>query len=338
LWFIWSAPEEAPGKSIRVQVQRVNKRVDPHTLPLNSMYYPPHLKMKNQDGQVVLAYWHGNPDSKNPKNYPLNNYIYPLLGLDGETLIAESPHDHIHHRGIFWAWVRNERVGEWHGDWWIPRGITCDPEQLTFADGHVFSRFAAKHTWIYQKSKGGQKDRFMTEYAVCRIFNPDKDTRLVDVDVMLKARGEGVRIGGQTAADKGYSGLTVRFGNAEKVRIETDEQLIEKSSLNQVTAKWIDWTGFFHAPDSKERLPHRSGAAVMVHPSHPDFPPEWITRYYGPINVAWPGLKMQKIPQDKPVILRYRLHVHRGTAKEAGVNQQYQAYAADWKWVQKPLR
>ena len=70
----------------------------------------------------------------------------------------------------------------------------------------------------------------------------------------------------------------------------------------------------------------------MAHPSHPDYAPEWITRYYGPINVAYPGLDMLALPDGKPLNLRYRFWVHRGGALDGKVAEQYAAYAADWKW------
>ena len=40
--------------------------------------------------------------------FPRNNYIHPLYSLSGDTLTEDFPDDtpgnHLHHRGIFWAW------------------------------------------------------------------------------------------------------------------------------------------------------------------------------------------------------------------------------------------
>ena len=33
-----------------------------------------------------------------------SNYFHPLYDLDGNVLTEDFPKDHIHHRGIFWAW------------------------------------------------------------------------------------------------------------------------------------------------------------------------------------------------------------------------------------------
>jgi hypothetical protein len=70
----------------------------------------------------------------------------------------------------------------------------------------------------------------------------------------------------------------------------------------------------------------------MARPNHPDYPPEWLMRFYGVLNVSWPGLNMAEIPRDKPVRLCYRLLIHRGDARETDVEAQYRIYTADWKW------
>ena len=33
-----------------------------------------------------------------------SNYFHPLYDVDGNVLTEDFPNDHIHHRGIFWAW------------------------------------------------------------------------------------------------------------------------------------------------------------------------------------------------------------------------------------------
>jgi hypothetical protein len=295
-------------------------------------YKDPMLAVTTVDGKPVLSYWHGTPDFKNAKKYPLNDFIDPVIGLDGETLTVASPPDHVHHRGVFWAWVRNERVGKWQADWWMPNGIHAEAGELDRGfDGPVYSRFAARHFWTYQPDKPTGGERFIEESFVCRVYQTTREGRAVDLDLSLTALEDGIRIGGQTALDKGYGGMSCRFANATNVRIESDRGLIQEDSLNHVKAVWVDWTGMFVGTDGKRRE-DRSGGALLVHPSHPDCPPEWIVRAYGPINVAWPGLRMLDLPKGKPVHLRYRLWIHRGDAKAGRVSEQFRAYAADWGW------
>ncbi|MGQ9650766.1 MAG: DUF6807 family protein [Phycisphaerae bacterium] len=298
----------------------------------STRYEEPFLHLAAGPDRPMLSYWHGPADLKNTKRYPLNDFIHPVIGLDGEELTAASPGDHIHHRGIFWAWVRTERQGQWQNEWWIPREFVAEPGRLEHdADGTTSCRFTAEHFWTYRPADPARKERFVRETVDCRLYCGSASGRALDIDLTLTALVDGIRIGGQTAADKGYGGMTCRFGSATEVRMENDQGPISADSLNHVVARWVDWTGRFIGPDG-QRLPHRSGAALMVHPSHPTYPPEWIVRAYGPIGVAYPGLEMMDLHKDKPLHLRYRLWIHRGDAIAGKVPEAYQAYIADWKW------
>lgn len=295
-------------------------------------YHEPFLRVAAGPDKPMLSYWHGPADSANARHYPLNDFIHPLIGLDGEELTAASPGDHIHHRGVFWAWVRTERQGGWQNEWWIPRDFVAEPGRLEHDDGGATScRFTAEHFWTYHPADPARGERFVREVVDCRVYGGSADGRAVDVDLTLTALVDGIRIGGQTTADKGYGGMTCRFGSATEVRMENDQGVIGSDSLNHVVAKWVDWTGRFTGPDGR-RLPHRSGAALMVHPSHPAYPPEWIVRAYGPVGLAYPGLEMIDLPKNRPVCLRYRLWIHRGEAGPGKVPEAYRAYIADWRW------
>lgn len=297
-----------------------------------SLYREPFLEVRTAQGAPVLTFWHGAADCKNARKYPLNDFIHPLTGLDGEMLTAASPGDHVHHRGIFWAWVRTERQGKWQNEWWIPREFVADPGIIEHdASGATSCRFTAEHFWTYRPADAAKSERFVRELLDCRVYGNSSCGRAVDVALTLTAIEDDVRIGGQTDLDKGYGGMTCRFGSAGEVRMENDAGLIQSTSLNHVVARWVDWTGLFTGPDG-QRLPHRSGAALMVHPSHPAYPPEWIVRAYGPVGLAYPGLQMIELPKGKPLILRYRFWVHRGDAATGRVAEAYRAYIADWKW------
>ena len=299
---------------------------------ITSTYEDPFLHVTAPNGAPILSYWHGPADSRNTKKYPLNDFIHPLIGLDGETLTAASPGDHVHHRGIFWAWVRTERQGKWQNEWWIPKDFVAEPGRLEHdAAGLASCRFRAEHFWTYRSAEPAKSERFVQEIVDCRAYKACADGRAVDVDLTLTALVDGIRIGGQTDLDKGYGGMTCRFGAATDVRMENDRGLVKSASLNHVVANWVDWTGMFVGPDGKQQA-LRSGAALMVHPSHPAYPPEWIVRAYGPIGLAYPGLKLIELPKGKPLQLRYRFWIHRAGAAQGKVPEAYRAYIADWNW------
>ena len=50
-----------------------------------------------------------------------SNYFHPLYDLDGNVLTEDFPKDHIHHRGIFWAWHQVRINGTTVQDQWVNR-------------------------------------------------------------------------------------------------------------------------------------------------------------------------------------------------------------------------
>lgn len=347
-WFTWTAKPGQAGKLITIELAAAGARDDRVVYRLR--YSDPRLEVRGPDDKLVLAYRHGPADPA--MKAAMTSYIHPLVGLDDEILTDCSPSDHPHHRGVFWSWVRIMQNGKLVGETWMPRDITLLPADLVTAEGPVMGRFTARHYWLHDPgspnkpanpttqagSDAVHAARLFQEDLTCRIFELGKG-RAVDIDLTLTALQDGLEIGGQTQLNKGYGGLSLRFstvqeGKATQPQVVADNQPVTEPTVNHLKALWVDWTGVFNGPDGKP-LPHRSGGALFVHPSHPPLPgsaPEWITRFYGPINVAYPGLEMLAVPRDKPMRLKYRIWIHRGDAAEGGVDAQYRAYAADWKW------
>jgi hypothetical protein len=328
-WLLLAAKSEDRGKPIAVTLSAMMKSSLP--IAYESAFKDPLVNVLTPAGKPVLSFRHGRPDPKT--KYPITDYIHPILGLDGETITDLEPADHLHHRGVFWSWVRYDRKGEPIGDWWIPTGINCESGDAKTADGPVFTRFQARH-WLTHKAKdAAEPARFIQEDVVCRVFPATSRGRAIDVEIALVALEDGVRIGGQTTLNKGYGGMTFRYGPAKQVEISLDGKVDPKDIVGG-RGRWADWSGFFPGPDGKP-LSTRSGGAVFVHPRHPDAPTTWLTRHYGALCVTWPGLEMIEVSRKEPLRLRYRLWIHRGNAIEGKVGEQYNAYAVDWKWSDK---
>lgn len=326
LWFHLKLEKQYLGKPVEAQLADYPPK---KSTPYQSKRDGEQLVLTTADAKPILSYWYGRPAPG--QKYPLTDFIHPLIGLDGETLTDKSPADHIHHRGVFWTWVRHTQNGKRLGSWWIPDTIHLNERDLSFADGPVFSRFSARHEWIYQPQDAQEGMAFVDEQLICRVFDTAPDGRAVDIDIALTALVDGISMGGTTERDKGYGGFTFRYGSAADSKIVADGQPQPKD-LNHLRARWADWTGRFKSPDGKP-AENRSGAALFAAPDHPDAPPEWITRLYGVLNVAYPGLKMLELPKGRPLRLHYRIWIHRGDSADGHVDEHYRAYAADWKWT-----
>lgn len=324
VWLTCRLPAADRGKPVIVRLSPARTGAVP---AYRSKDARPLLNISDWDGKPILSYYYGEPAPG--WKLPLTSFIHPLIGLDGETLTDLIPADHLHHRGVFWAWVRHQRGEQSVGDWWHPTEMRAVDGTCTADDGPVFTRLTARSRWVHEK-KGGSPLPIMREYVVSRVFATTPEGRAIDIDIALTALVDDFRFGGTTEKGKGYGGLTFRYAPATDIRIDADGKHIEKD-LNQLRAAWADWSGRFKDASGKPRT-DRSGVAILVHPLHPDFPPEWITRYYGVLNVSYPGLRMLELPQDRPLHLRYRLWIHRGDAAAGKVDEQQKALGADWQW------
>jgi len=69
-----------------------------------------------------------------------------------------------------------------------------------------------------------------------------------------------------------------------------------------------------------------SGAAIFVPKTHPDFPPAWLTRYYGPLCVGYPGVKGKTFQPGETLELRYRIWIHDGAVTVPQIEKAYEEY------------
>jgi hypothetical protein len=72
-----------------------------------------------------------------------------------------------------------------------------------------------------------------------------------------------------------------------------------------------------------------SGITILCHPSLPQFPPPWILRDRDAMqNPVYPGRQAVALSDTTPLILRYRLVLHRGEVQPSQIEQWQAEYAA----------
>jgi hypothetical protein len=122
---------------------------------------------------------------------------------------------------------------------------------------------------------------------------------------------------------KSYGGLALRYGPRKKTTIVTTPGG-RTEDLVVTRLPWADLSG-----DLGEKADSLSGIAILVHPKHPDHPPEWMARHYGMLAVGWPGVKERTLAPNESVTLRYRLWIHRAVREAADVQKAHDAYVAE---------
>jgi hypothetical protein len=274
----------------------------------------------------VLVYNHG-PIA--PPGAPASRgracYFHPVYGLDGEAMTDDFPRDHTYHRGMYVAWP-HIMLGDKEYELWTARGELKQ----------VFQKFLAKNTSATSAELGienawtiGDKPAVREEMWLT-IHPAAADARSIDIRLTWTSLTEPLTLSG--AEGKSYGGFNFRFGPRTKTTITVPEKtpLPEGVTADQgrvlgdllmTRLPWADFTGDFAG--AKEM----SGAAIFVHPQHPDFPPTWMTRHYGLVSVGWPGVEPKTFPAGQTITCQYRLWIHRGQKSAAQIQA---AYDSSW--------
>jgi hypothetical protein len=253
-----------------------------------------------------------------------SNYFHPLYDLDGRVLTEDFPKDHIHHRGIFWAWHQVRINGTTVQDQWVNRDSFWTVQDARIDTDSSSASLALRVVWespLYTDDRG-QRRPFVEERSVTRVHRAEGATRKIDFHQQLTALVDGVEIGGSDDA-KGYGGFSFRVAMPPDIRFTGSQGAVTPIENAVSPSPWMDVSGSYGAPA-------RSGLAVLTHPTTTGFPQPWILRARGSMqNAVYPGRRPVAIPRDRPVILRYRIVLHRGELAPADIERLQAAYAGE---------
>jgi hypothetical protein len=279
---------------------------------------PPPFKFKDvsekslglwEGASPVLVYNHGEiPFQAGRRTRRRASYFHPIYGLDGEVLTDNAPADHYHHHGLFWAWT-HVRIGSREYNFWEGDDIRIRFQRwLVKEAGSGGAKLGVENGWFLADK------RVMREELWLDVGAAFADARNIDVTLKWTPTDEPITLSG--AAGKSYGGLSLRFAPRRNTVITVpsgraaDDLLVTK-------LPWADLSAQFKG------APAPSGAAIFVHPSHPDFPPEWMTREYGLLAVGWPGVSTKTLAAGQPVTCRYRIWIHRGIPDASAIQRAY---------------
>lgn len=275
-----------------------------------------------REGDAKVLFYQRRPKSLDGK-YTRANYVHPLQGLDGETLTEDFPADHRHQRGVFWAWHQLTVGGKSLGDPWALKDSLWDVRDVrTQSTDGTLSLHTDVH-WLsplWRDADGALKP-IVREQAVITVHRAEKERRVVDFELRLTAIEPETRIGG-AAPTPGYGGFSPRLRLPPDVRFLGPRGEVKPLAGPVEPSPWIDLSGTFTGD-------HVSGVSMLIHPSTPGFPQPWILRRKGSMqNPVYPGADPVTLPVGRPLVLRYRLVLHRGAGSVEQVDRWQKEYAA----------
>jgi hypothetical protein len=259
-----------------------------------------------EKGEKVLFY------RTEPKTYDGNyercNYIHPLWGVDGVVLTEDFPVDHLHHRGIFWAWHQVWIDGRRIGDPWEIKNFDQEVTDIEFwAQKDGSGLLKTKVDWLSdQWKKNGKKVPYLTENTTVTIHPKTSSYRRIDFEISLLALEKGLSIGG-SEDEKGYSGFSVRMVLPDDVIFTGPDGIVQPEN----TA--VQSSGYINVSGSLGKEGKNAGIVIIDNPSNPGYPQPWILRSKNSMqNAAFPGNGTVPVLTSVPLVLKYSLLVYSG--------------------------
>ena len=234
---------------------------------------------------------------------------------------------------FFWAWP-HVAIEDKDYDLWIEDEIHNEfVRWLARESGPYAAILGVENGWFVNSQK------VMIERIWLHVFPADSYSQ--DINLRITWVPVIPRISLVGAPKKSYGGVSLRFN----VDLQSQPNVVtiptgRTQGGKGIRLPWVDMTANFpksitimtdksshiHAALENNRV--RSGMTIFVPPDHPDFPPTWLIRTYGPICIGWPGLTWRAFSADEPFTLAYRLRIHKGDVDTKFLSNIYDDYTA----------
>ncbi|HQH52527.1 MAG TPA: PmoA family protein [Candidatus Hydrogenedentes bacterium] len=282
-----------------------------HTLAQEAQPLTAELKGQQVDVSIDGVLFTSYKFSHDQK-YP---YFWPVIGpASGKSVTTETSEPYPHHHSLF---LGCDRVNG--GNYWQDvneRGqILSQGPEIVEAAGQ---RVVIKDECLWQQP--GQ-DPVIRDTRTITLSAPDKATRIIDFEITLNPL---VHI---TIEKTNHSLFSARMVPELSVAsggtlVNAEGKTAEQGTFG-VESPWCDYYG---ARDGVTE-----GLAIFQHPLNRWYPSKWFTRDYGffsPTPMFWPQGDFTALPVREPLTLAYRVVVHAGDVKAAGIADLSGAYKA----------
>lgn len=245
------------------------------------------------------------------EKYP---FFFPVNGpLSGGTVTSMRNGEYPHHSSLFFGCDRVNGGNYWQEG--LERGrIVSIGARILEAKGDKVV-IEDECIWKRPDAEAPIKDRrkITISAPVQGIYQLDFDIEMeMLTDVIIQKTNHSL-FSARIDAD-----LSVKQGGT---MINSEGKEGEKGTFG-IGSAWIDCSG--------KRKTGVEGIAIMQHPSNKWYPSPWFTRDYGfisPTPMYWPANDKETIlKKGEKVSLRYRVLVHEGDSKQAGIAAQFEKY------------
>ncbi|MHA1730656.1 MAG: PmoA family protein [Promethearchaeota archaeon] len=285
------------------------------------------MKLERPDDNTIRIEKNGGLFANFHYNDAVRPYLMPLVGPFGDPVTREYPlktreggsTDHVHHRSLWTAWGDVNGADNWS------EGFTGVPQvvrEVTVADaGYALAHVQADISWM---DRDGEEPN-LEERRDLFVYNTLGAETILDVRVKFTASHGDVRFG--DTKEGGFVAVRVAdpIRGSQGGRIENALGMSMEVECWGKRAAWCDYSGIVNG--------HAVGVAIMDHPDNHGYPTYWHVRDYGLMAanpLAVHDFKHDDsldgsltLPAGESLEFRYRVFVHAGDARDAGLGDRY---------------
>jgi hypothetical protein len=290
--------------------------------------------------QPFTSYFFGSESSK--------PYLHPLRSAQGTIVTRGFPMckdipgestDHPHHRAMYFAHGNINGIDFWSEEKLgsktketvkgvtytgpeLPYGRTLLRKVVEMRGGPESGTIRALFNLVGPEGKVvAQEDQAFT-------FRGDASTRVIDCEFTIRATNGPVKM--EDTKEGTFAIRLVKALEAPASLMVNSEGAVGEKDIWGKRANWVDYSGTV----AGEKL----GIAIFDHPANPKHPTYWHARGYG-LFAANPFGERDfcndktrdgsvTISAGATFVLRYRVLIHSGDARETKVAEAYQRYTA----------
>ena len=244
------------------------------------------------------------------QKYP---YFWPVNGpASGKSITTESSQPYPHHHSLFFGCDRVNGGNYWQEGNERGQIVSEGPRIIEASGEHVV--FTDECFW---RQPGAEP--VIRDLRRVVISAPSKDLRFIDFEISLEPLVDIciLKTNHSLFSARLVPELSVNSGG---VLINAEGKTGEKGTWG-AASPWCDYTG--------TRNGVTEGIAILQHPGNRWFPAKWFTRDYGffsPTPMFWPEGGRTELPKGQMLTLHYRVVIHAGDVKTAGIKQIFEQY------------
>jgi len=245
-------------------------------------------------------------------------HIGPITTKNGENITRYDFEikEHPHHRSIWFSHGSVNGIDTWNEPAGV-HGFIKNQSAKAIAGGAVTTGFDAVNTWTDHSGNPLCDDR-----TTVRFYNPIGEFVIIDMELSLFANYGDVTLG----ATKEAGPVAVRMNeNLRADRTGTMENSYGGINEGEIWMKRSFYCDYY----GKTNDGYTYGVALLDNPENDSYPSYWHSRDYGlfaPNNFYLGGDRV--IKSGESMTFKYRCIIHRGTTRDAGIQDQFNYYVS----------